>query len=129
MCGLVQVHEIHVDLIIRKLLIGLSMQVKHGLSKFLQALDPHLGRGEGVHPCNNADAVIVAGCFAHILNTDLGSLYGRKHFHCRNSFQLFIQELCHLAGVCRYLLQALFAVQILRSYYKIQFFHFCYLLE
>ena len=123
-CCLVQVHEVHIDIVIRKLLIGLCVQVKHGLSKLLQSLDPHLGRGEGVHPGNDADAVIVTGRFTHILDTNLRGLYGGKYFHCRDSFQLLIQELCHLTGVCRYLLQALFTIQILRTYYKIKFFHF-----
>ena len=44
MCCLVQVHEIHIDGIIRKLLVSLGMQMKQRLAEDLKSLDPHLGR-------------------------------------------------------------------------------------
>ena len=39
---LVQVHEIHVDLVVGKLLIRLGVQMQQGLGQDLKALDPHL---------------------------------------------------------------------------------------
>ena len=41
---LVEVHEVHVDAVIRKLLVVLRVQVKQRLPKDLQALDPHFCR-------------------------------------------------------------------------------------
>ena len=40
--GLVLVHEVHIDGIIRDLFIELGMQMTERLSVFLQAQDPHL---------------------------------------------------------------------------------------
>ena len=33
-----------------------------------------------MHPCDNADTVIIIRSFPHILNTDFRSLYGWKKF-------------------------------------------------
>jgi hypothetical protein len=57
--GLVEVHEVHVDGRPRQRLVGLGVQVQQRLAERLQAADPHLGRGERVHPGDHADAVVV----------------------------------------------------------------------
>ena len=57
--GLVQVHEVHVDGVPRQSDIGLRVQVKQRLLQRAQAGDPHLGRGEGVHPGDHADAGVL----------------------------------------------------------------------
>ena len=41
---LVQIHEIHIDFIVRQLLICLCVKMKQRLLQRLQALDPHLSR-------------------------------------------------------------------------------------
>ena len=41
---LIEVHEVHINRVVRKLLICLRVQMKERLSELLQALDPHLGR-------------------------------------------------------------------------------------
>ena len=69
MCRLVEVHEVHVDRIPRKLSIILSVEVKQRLLKSLKALDPHLCRRECVHPSDNADTLsIIASSLHHSLN-------------------------------------------------------------
>ena len=35
------------------------MEVQHGLVKLLQAMNPHLGRREGVHPGDEAYALLI----------------------------------------------------------------------
>ena len=57
--GLVQVHEVHVDLGPRQRLRGLGVQVQHRLLQHRQPGDPHLGRRERVHPRDHADASVV----------------------------------------------------------------------
>ena len=57
MSRLVEVHEIHVDGAPWDLAVVLSMEVGDGLAKLLQAVDPHLGRREGVAPGDEANAV------------------------------------------------------------------------
>jgi len=53
---LVQVHEVHVDVGPRDLAVELRVEVEEGLGEQLEARDPHPGRAEGVHPCDQADA-------------------------------------------------------------------------
>ena len=57
--GLVEVHEVHVDLAPRQIAVELRVEVQKGLAEGLEAGDPHLGRTEGVHPRDHADAVLV----------------------------------------------------------------------
>jgi hypothetical protein len=58
-CGLVQVHEVHVDLGPRQPRVRLGVQVQQRNLQGGQPADPHLGRGKGVHPGDQADAVRV----------------------------------------------------------------------
>ena len=48
--GLVQVHEIHVDLVPRQIAIELGVQVQKRLLQLGQSANPHLGGGKRVHP-------------------------------------------------------------------------------
>ncbi|CAH0327263.1 hypothetical protein SRABI128_05928 [Microbacterium sp. Bi128] len=57
--GLVQVHEVEVDVRPRQFHVGLGVQVQERLPEQVQALDPHLGRGEGVHPRGHADHGVI----------------------------------------------------------------------
>ena len=87
---LVEVHEVHVDRVVRKLFICLRVQMKERLVQELQALDPHLGRGEGVHPCDDADAVIIAHDLLHVLDADFGRLDRREQLDADRARELFI---------------------------------------
>ena len=60
--GLIFIHEIHVDGVIGDLFIKLGVQMAERLSVLLQAQDPHLGRGEGVHPGDDARALRILVC-------------------------------------------------------------------
>ena len=55
--GLVLVHEVHVDGVVGNFLVELRVQVQKRLAVLAQAGDPALGRGEGVHPGDDAGAV------------------------------------------------------------------------
>ena len=70
--GLVQVHEIHVDLAPREVAVELGVQVGKRLAEDLQAFDPHLRRGKRVHPGDDADAVF----FRVRVDGELGDLGG-----------------------------------------------------
>ncbi len=58
--ALVQVHVVHVDAGPGQFGAELGMQVHPRLVQGLEAIDPHLGRAEGVHPENQADAISIA---------------------------------------------------------------------
>ena len=60
--GLIFIHEIHVDGIVGNLLVELSVKMTQRLSVLLQAQNPHLGRGEGVHPGDHARALRILVC-------------------------------------------------------------------
>ncbi len=53
--GLVEVHEVHVDRRPRDVAMVLGMEVEERLVQALQPGDPHLGRGERVHPHDQPD--------------------------------------------------------------------------
>ena len=120
---LVQVHEIHVDLVVGKLLIRLGVQMQQGLGQDLKALDPHLCRGEGVHPGDDADTVVVIFRSADVLHTDRGSLHRGKQLDRHHTAQFFIQKIHHGAAVRRHLVKALSAVKVLTARNKIQLAH------
>ena len=121
--GLIQVHEIHVDLVIRKFLICLCMQMKERLCQDLKASDPHLGRGECVHPCDHTDAVVIIFSSADILYTELSGLDSGHQDDFHYVAELLIEEVHHLATISSYLRKALCSVKILAAGNKIQFFH------
>ena len=121
---LVEVHEIHVDLIIGKLLVCLGVEMKKGLSEFLKALDPHFGGREGVHPGDDAYAVVVAHGSPDVTYADLGCLHSGEQLDADRSFQFFVQKINHLSAVFGDLLQTLFTIKVLASGDKIQLFHY-----
>ncbi len=57
--GLVEVHVVHVDGGPRQPLGVLGVELEERLVQGVDARDPHLGRGEGVHPGDDADAGVV----------------------------------------------------------------------
>ena len=56
--GLVEVHEVEVDVVPGQLDVGLRVQVQERLLQRVEAGDPHLGRAERVHPGDHADDVV-----------------------------------------------------------------------
>ena len=116
---LIQVHEVHVNGIIRQLLVGLRVKMQERLLKKLKSLDPHFRRGKCMHPGDNADAVIVDHNLFHILDADLRRLNGRQKLDPDHIPQLLIQKICHLLAVFPDGLKALSAIKILASRDKI----------
>jgi hypothetical protein len=54
--GLVEVHEVHVDVGPGQVAVELRVQVAERLAQRAEAGDPHLGGREGVHPQDHAGA-------------------------------------------------------------------------
>ena len=54
--GLIEVHEVHVDLAPREVAVVLGVQVEEGPLQGPESRDPHLRGRERVHPCDHADA-------------------------------------------------------------------------
>ena len=67
---LIQIHEIHVNLLVGNLLVVLGGKMAVGLLKFCHAVNPHLGRAEGMAPGDNSRTGIIIVC----LLDDLGNL-------------------------------------------------------
>ena len=66
---LIEVHEVHVHGVPRNLGVVLSVEVQERLVQLLQALNPHLGGRECVHPGDDADTLgIVVGGAHHVLH-------------------------------------------------------------
>ena len=68
--ALVEVHEVHVDFVPGNFGVELGMEVEDWLVELLEAVNPHLGGREGVHPCDYADAFVGV----------IGSLHQVEHF-------------------------------------------------
>lgn len=58
MCGLVEVHEVHVDIRPGEIAVELGMQMHEWFTQGGQAGDPHLGGGKSVHPHDQTGAGI-----------------------------------------------------------------------
>ena len=80
--GLVQVHEVHVDLGPRQIAVELRVQVEQRLGQRLEAGDPHPGRRERVHPGDDADARVARrsprGSVAAIASAERDDRLGRR---------------------------------------------------
>ena len=114
-CGLVQVHEVHVDGLPRDFLVVLGGQLQQRLGEHFEAADPHLGRREGVAPGDHADDVRAGGGFGHERLDTVGGLQGRLEHDLGRDFTGRIEEVDHLAGLLGHLAQCFLAVEVLRS--------------
>ena len=116
--GLVQVHEVHVDLLVGDLPAILGGQVAVGLLQQIKAVDPHLAGGEGVAPGDDAAALLVVVGVLHHLG-DLGvRLHGGLVYHLAGQVAGGVQRICHLGGPLSHCLQHLGTVQKLTAYNK-----------
>ena len=73
MSRLVEVHKVHVHRVPRNFAVELRMQMEERFLELLQSVNPHLRRREGVHPCDDADTLLVV----------VGSLHDGFHFFGR----------------------------------------------
>jgi len=117
-CRLVEVHEVHVDAVPRQLGVILSVEVEERLLESLQALDPHLGWREGVHPSDDTHALlVVVGCLHHCLY--LGRRVGcALIYHLDRDVAAIVQASYHLLGVIIYLYHCVASVKKLSTSYK-----------
>ena len=96
---LVQVHEVHVHRVPRNFLVELSVEVEQGFLQLLQAMDPHLGRRECVHPCDDTDTlVIIVGSLEHGFHF-LGGVGRAFIYYFHGEFARSVQTVYHLGGV------------------------------
>jgi len=109
--ALVEVHEVHVDVVPWYLLIVLGMQVEKGFAKDLHALDPHLSGGEGMHPADHTDALAVYVGTGHDIGNLLGTV-GRSCVYDLDRQQAgIVHALYHLFGVTVYLFDSIASVK------------------
>ncbi len=77
---LVEVHKVHIDVGPGDVAVVLGVQMRKRLLERAQAGDPHLGRREGVHPGDQADALLGGVGLQHqlvdrpgVVSTDLNT--------------------------------------------------------
>ena len=113
--GLVFIHEVHVDAVIGDLAVELGQQMHQGLAEFLQPRDPGLGGREGMHPGDHAGAVVIrVGLVERGADHAAGEQRGLER-QGKGQKTRSVDALHHDAGMLRHMLQALRAVQILRT--------------
>ena len=115
MRGLILVHEVHVDGVVRNFLVELRVQVQKRLAVLAQSGDPALGRGEGVHPGDDAGAVgVVVGLVEGLADESVGDEGGLpNHFIGKvpGAVEVFDDDL----GMLGNMRKALVAVEVLRA--------------
>jgi hypothetical protein len=111
--GLVEVHEVEVDVGPGQRHVRLRVQVQQRLAQGVEAADPHLGRAERVHPGRDADDRVVEVRLEHGAADRVGvgqhGLPDEAHGHVGGGGQL-VGDGTRLVGD---LLQRLFAVEAL----------------
>ena len=119
--GLVQVHEIHVDLLVGDLAVVLGGKMAVGLLQIHKAVDPHLAGTEGVAPGDDArTAGVVVGLAHHVGNLLVG--LGRDLVdHPAGQIARGVQQIRHLGGTAGHGLQHLGSVQKLTAHHKPEF--------
>ena len=118
---LVEVHEVHVDGVVGNLLVVLCVQMEQGLAQDLQAVNPHLGRGEGVHPGDDADTALVRiGC-GHHLGHLMGVVGGALVDHLHGQPARLVEAFHHFLGMAVHLHYGITAIQELCARYKPHF--------
>ncbi len=111
--GLVQVHEVHVDLGPRERLVDLRVQVQHRLAQCVETGDPHLGRAERVHPRDHADARVVRAGLDHHPADRGGVGQHRLRHDAHRELRARVERARHAGRLLRHLAQHVVAVQAL----------------
>ena len=113
--GLVQVHEVHVNAVPGDVAVELGVQVQQRLAQFGQPGDPHLGRGERVHPGDQPGAGVVGIGFAAQVADRVRVGQDRLEDDCDGDCGIAVQPCGDLLGVLRHLLQRFRAIQVLAA--------------
>ena len=113
--GLVEVHEVHVDRRPRNVTVGLRVQVEERLAQGVEAVDPHLGRRERVHPADQADARVIGVGVEHHPADRVGRGQDGLPHDADREVRVSCQRLGHLARLIGDLLERLLAVEALAS--------------
>ena len=115
MGGLVQVHEVHVDLGPWQVLIELRGEMEKRLTKLEEACDPHLGGGEGMAPGDDAGAVGIAVGLEHHGANLLGTGQDRLEDQLERKPTRGVELINDTLGVGGDLAQGTLAIQVLRA--------------
>ena len=111
--GLVLVHEVHVDGVVRDLLVVLRRKLAQRLAEVLQAQDVVLRGAEGVGPGDDAGAVgVVVGLVEDLLDHRSGEEVGLE-LDLERDLLRGVEVVDDLLGVLVHVLEALVAVQVL----------------
>ena len=121
MRGLVEVHEVHVDRRPGQVAIELRVQVQERLFQRIEAADPHFGRREGVHPEDQAGAILVRIRLHAELRDFVGRGQERLEHDFERQFRRVRQAARHSVSVGRHLLQRSRPVEMLRAANKPDF--------
>ena len=113
--GLVLIHEIHVDRIVRDLPVELGVQVEQRLAILLQPEDPGFCRGKCVHPGDHAGACLIHICLVESLPDQFIGDQRRLQDNLIGQPAGLVKLLHDNAGVLRHMCEAFVPIEILGS--------------
>ena len=113
--GLVQIHEVHVDLGPWDLAVVLGVEVEQGLAQSLETGDPHLGRRERVHPGDEPDAGRAGVGLVHQLADPVGPGQDRLDDDPDGDGRRAVEGRGDPGGVLGHVLERLWPVQVLTA--------------
>ena len=119
--GLVEVHEVHVDLLVGDLAVVLGGEVAVGLLQVHKAVDPHLGGAEGVAPGDDARAGRLIVGLAHHVGDLLLRLGGHLVDHLAGELSGRVHPVGHLGGAAGDGFQHFGAIEELAADHKPEF--------
>ncbi len=120
-CGLIQVHEIHIDRIPGDVAVELRVQVQKGPLVLHESLDPHLGRRERVHPGDDPRTFRIGVGFSEQCDDVFRACRDAGLYHGRRNRIALVEKIRHDLGVRPDLLEHAGAVEQLAAYNEPEF--------
>ena len=115
---LVQIHEVHIHCVVRNGLVVLCVEVEQRFLELLQTVYPHFGGRESVHPCDDADTVLIGvGSHHNVLNL-MGVVGCTFIYNLHGQVAGVVKSVDHLLGVTVNLFHGIASIEELCARYK-----------
>ena len=112
-CGLVLIHEVHINGVIWDFHIELCMKMAQWFAVFLKTKDPGFCRGKCMHPCDHTGAGLICICLIKCFTDQLVCDQSWFPYNLKWKYAGFVQFFYDNFGMLCYLAETLISVKIL----------------